>query len=110
MQFLSGGVTYRREVFASYPANVIVVRLTANKPGSLSFTAGLKSAHQGSQIAIRPDGTLAMTGAVEDSAIRFQASLAVNAQGGKRTEQDGKIAIERRRFRHPHPRRRHQFR
>ena len=94
VQFLSGGVLYRRELFASYPDNVIVVRLTANKPGSLSFTAALKSAHQGSQIAIQPDGVLAMTGAVEDSAIRFQASLAVDAQGGKRTEQDGKIAIE----------------
>ncbi|MDR3700582.1 MAG: glycoside hydrolase family 95 protein [Candidatus Sulfopaludibacter sp.] len=94
VQFVSGGVTYRRELFASYPANVIVVRLTAGKPGSLSFTAALKSAHQGSQIAILPDGTLAMTGAVEDSAIRFQASLAVTAQGGKRSAQDGKIAIE----------------
>jgi alpha-L-fucosidase 2 len=94
VQFVSGGVTWRRELFASYPANVIVVRLTASKPGSLSFTAALKSAHQRSQTAILPDGALAMSGAVEDSAIRFQASLAVTTQGGKRTAQDGRIAIE----------------
>ena len=94
VQFVSGGVTYRREVFASYPANAIVVRLTASQPRSLSFEAGFKSAHQGSQTALLPGGVLAMTGAVEDSAIRFQASLTVDTVGGKRTGRDGKIAIE----------------
>ena len=32
------GVTYQREVFASYPDNVIVLRLTADQKGALSFT------------------------------------------------------------------------
>lgn len=31
------GVHYAREYFANYPSNVIAVRLTANRPGSLSF-------------------------------------------------------------------------
>ena len=31
------GVTYKREYFASYPDNVLVVRLTANQPGKLTF-------------------------------------------------------------------------
>src|SRR5665213_2820614 len=34
-----GDVTYTREVLASFPDCVIVVRLTASKPGSLSFNA-----------------------------------------------------------------------
>lgn len=93
VQFLSEGVTYRREIFASYPANVIVMQLTASKPGSLSFEASLKSAHKDSTNGISPNGTMTMTGAVEDSAIRFQASLLVNTEGGKRTERDGKIVI-----------------
>ena len=33
------GVTYRREVFASYPAKAIVVRLTASRPGARNYTA-----------------------------------------------------------------------
>ncbi|HWD00576.1 MAG TPA: glycoside hydrolase family 95 protein [Candidatus Sulfopaludibacter sp.] len=93
VEFVSGGVTYRREVFASYPANVIAVRLSASKPGSLTFDAGLKSAHAASETAVLPNGVLAMKGAVADSAIRFQASLLVNSQGGTRTVHDGKIAI-----------------
>lgn len=32
------GVTYQREYFASYPDNVVVIRLTADRKGALSFT------------------------------------------------------------------------
>ena len=34
-----GDVTYTREVLASFPDRVIVMHLTASKPGSISFTA-----------------------------------------------------------------------
>ena len=33
----SNGITYQRTVFASVPDQVIVVRITANKPGSVSL-------------------------------------------------------------------------
>ncbi|GAC1313431.1 MAG: glycoside hydrolase family 95 protein [Mucilaginibacter sp.] len=42
VEFTSNGVTYHREVFASAPDNVIVVRLTADHPGSISFTTSLR--------------------------------------------------------------------
>lgn len=38
-----GGVAYTREVFASYPDQAIVVRLTASKAGALQFRARLDS-------------------------------------------------------------------
>lgn len=34
-----GGVTYRREVFCSYPDQVMVIRLEADRPGALTFTS-----------------------------------------------------------------------
>src|SRR6188768_3156584 len=34
-----GDVTYTREALASFPDRVVVMRLTASKPGSISFTA-----------------------------------------------------------------------
>lgn len=43
LSYKRGEVTYTREVFCSYPDQVIVMRLTADKPGSLSFDATLKS-------------------------------------------------------------------
>jgi alpha-L-fucosidase 2 len=94
VEFQAAGVTYRREVFASYPAKVIAVRLSANQPHALTFDVSLKSAHAGSQLAVLPDGVLAMTGAVAESAIRFQASLLVVAEGGKRNARDGRISVE----------------
>ncbi len=42
VQYTTAGVTFRREVFVSAPDQVIVIRLTADKPGCLSFTARLR--------------------------------------------------------------------
>jgi len=42
VSYESEGIRYQRETFASAPGQVIVVRLTASKPGSISFTANLR--------------------------------------------------------------------
>jgi len=39
------GVKYHREYFMSYPDNVLVIKLTADKPGSLSFNVRPQIAH-----------------------------------------------------------------
>ena len=59
--FTAGGVRYRREVFASYPDQVIVVRLTADRPGSLSLTARYESPHPSARSA-RDGNSLTLTG------------------------------------------------
>lgn len=40
-EYTRDGVTYRREVFASIPDNMMIVRLTANKANALSMNVGL---------------------------------------------------------------------
>ena len=75
-QFDYQGVTYRREVFASHPANVIVVRLTASKRGALSFDASLRSAHSDAKVVAQTGGDVSMSGAVEGGAIQYEARLA----------------------------------
>lgn len=42
-QYTIGGVRYTREVFVSYPDQVIAVRMTASREGTLSFRARLDS-------------------------------------------------------------------
>mgnify|MGYP000957623089 CR=1 FL=1 len=37
VSYTQDGITFQREVFASYPDRVLVMRLTANKKGALSF-------------------------------------------------------------------------
>ena len=40
--YTANGINYKRQVFSSAPDQVIVVRITADKPGSISFTANLR--------------------------------------------------------------------
>ncbi len=51
VEYSAGGVRYRREVFASSPDDVIVVRLTASQPGKITARVRLKSLLQSSSSA-----------------------------------------------------------
>ena len=63
------GVTFTREVFVSHPDEVMVVRLAASKPGSLSFTARLSTPHSNSVVRVDA-GALQLTGQVPGLALR----------------------------------------
>ncbi|MCE5347201.1 MAG: glycoside hydrolase family 95 protein [Bacteroidales bacterium] len=43
IEYSSGGVDFKREVFASYPDKAIVMHISANKSGKISFTSSLAS-------------------------------------------------------------------
>ena len=80
VELVSGDVRHTREVFASHPANVIVVHLTATGPGGLAFTAALEAAHPGA--TIRAAGNEAtLSGSVPGGAIRFEARLKIETDG-----------------------------
>ena len=92
VEYTRGGVKFTREAIASWPAQAIAIRLTASKPGALNFTAALKSAH--SESAITAAGNqISMNGRVAESAIRFEARLAVEHNGGKHEAIDGGIHV-----------------
>ena len=42
VSYTANGINYQRDVFVSSPDQVIVVRLSSDKPGSVSFTANLR--------------------------------------------------------------------
>lgn len=45
VSYQAGGVTYQRDIFASYPDKAIVVRLTASQSGKLTFNCALTTPH-----------------------------------------------------------------
>ena len=61
VRYQVGGATFTREVFSSFPDQVIVVRLTCDQPGRISFTATADSLLRH---AVQTDGhdTLIVTG------------------------------------------------
>jgi alpha-L-fucosidase 2 len=54
VRFAAGGATYTREVFSSFPDQVIVVRLSCDQPGRINVSVGANSLLRH---AIKTDGT-----------------------------------------------------
>jgi alpha-L-fucosidase 2 len=59
--FREGGAEFRREIFSSFPDRVIVMRLTCDRPGRISFRAALTSLVRSASVAAGMD-TLALRG------------------------------------------------
>ena len=111
VQYEDQGVHYTREVFASNPAQAIVVRLTSDKPGKLFFTASLgcqlHHTTKAEQTFLRltgrcpahTDPSYASQGEVWDDApdgkgMRFETRLVPLHQGGRVTITDIGITAE----------------
>ena len=91
-------VSYRRQVFASHPDQAIVVRLTADRPGQLTFVARLATPHEGSRTRrVRGQAggdVLSISGGVKGGAMKFESRLRVRADGGTVTTTDEAITVE----------------
>jgi alpha-L-fucosidase 2 len=68
VHYTSGGVNFTREAFASHPDEAIVLRFTADKPGSISFRVHLTSPHP---VQFKTDGDrLEMRGQLPGTVLR----------------------------------------
>ena len=109
----ANGVTYQREAFASHPDQAIVLRLTADQPGHISFTLKMDSPHTNSHVAadvsprtsdpdsvsadsrrrLQTEGTLTLTGKVQDDGLQFESQVRVVAVGGQTTTNGNVITV-----------------
>ncbi|MEI7956900.1 MAG: glycoside hydrolase family 95 protein, partial [Verrucomicrobiota bacterium] len=97
MTYTVAGVKFVREVFSSPVDQVIVVRLTADKPGQINFTAAMTTPQKASIEAESP-GSLVMRGVNAAAngvpgALKFQARVHVLAQGGKTSAAKDNISV-----------------
>jgi len=88
-----GETVFTREVFASHPANAIIVRLTASEPGRLTFTLRLTSPHVGSTPRETALSGLALEGRVQDGAMRFAAQVQARVEGGMSTREGDMLRV-----------------
>ena len=91
VRFTAGDVTFQREVFSSAPDKVIVERITASKPGNVSFDLALTREEKAQTRFVAPD-TLVMTGNTGPN-LRYEVHARVLAKGGTITGADGKLTI-----------------
>jgi len=104
VRYRAGDVTFTREVFAAAPADVIVLRITADRPGQVSLTATLSSPHKELKTGAVGERSLAMRGRVGpylmkqtrqefDSDLRFEARLEARNEGGRVEVGDAAIKV-----------------
>jgi alpha-L-fucosidase 2 len=91
--YLSNGVQYTREYFASAPAQTIVIHLSANSPGNISFHALFGSPHAGFTTRRINDHTLALYVQVRDGALKGVAYLQASTQQGAIAVTNDKLSI-----------------
>jgi len=108
IRYMRDGTAYRRTYFCSYPAQVMVLRFTADKPAAYSGRVSLADAHQASITAegnrITAAGSLAgyvysggsSPGRTEkyDLALDYEAQLLVLNEGGTLEARDGRITFK----------------
>ncbi len=91
------GVRYLREVFSSPVDQVIVIRITADTPGKIGFTASMRT-QQKATVTVEPFNTLVMrgvNGGTRDiaGALKFQARVSLAVSGGRVEPGDGQISV-----------------
>jgi alpha-L-fucosidase 2 len=92
-----GGVSFVREVFSSPVDQVIVIRLTADRPGQITFGATFTTP-QDATVAAEPPDALVLRGRNGDAsgikgALKFQARARVLAEGGSVGAEKGSVAV-----------------
>ncbi|HLI94410.1 MAG TPA: glycoside hydrolase family 95 protein, partial [Puia sp.] len=107
VQYTADGVSFRREVFVSAPDQVIVIRLTADKPKSISFSIRLRGVRNQTHSNyatdyFRMDGWgqdgLVLTGKSADymgvpGKLRYEARLKAVPEGGSMKVEDDLLTI-----------------
>ncbi|HWB24798.1 MAG TPA: glycoside hydrolase family 95 protein [Chitinophagaceae bacterium] len=101
-RYTANGITFQRDVVASVPGQVIAIRFTADKPGSISFVANLRgvrnqemSNYTTDYFQMNSDGNncLVLTGKSGDymgikGMLRYEARVKAVAEGGTVTVTD----------------------
>jgi alpha-L-fucosidase 2 len=100
------GVQFKREVFASAPAQAIIIRLEASESKALNFAAGLNSPHEEYEVTVE-DNQIILRGKANDyhnelgrdgypypeSKLTFEARLRIEHEGGGLVQYDDSIAV-----------------
>ena len=99
VQYKVNGITYTREVFASFTDNVVIVRLTADKPEAITFKLGYKTPlvnpltqKVGKKLVLK-----ATSGSHEgiEGKVRLETQTQVTTDGGKLKITDDNIEVEK---------------
>jgi alpha-L-fucosidase 2 len=93
------GVTYTREALASFPDRVVVMRLTASKPGSISFTAFFTTPQKRATVKTTAAKELTIFGITSDhetvkGMVNYKGIVRMKMEGGSLNANDTSLIIK----------------
>ncbi len=93
------GTTFKREVFTSFTDQVVVVRITADKPGRINFSASMDRPAQ-VEIATEGNDKLTMTGITSDhegitGKLKFHTIVKIVPEGGSISSSDVALTVSK---------------
>lgn len=97
VRYKVGEVTYIREVFSSFTDDVVIVRLTADRPKSLSFTASFQSPLNSEVKSWNKRLVLTAKGREHEGvpgAIRLETQMEAKNEGGRVAVQGESLRVE----------------
>lgn len=83
VNYTVGDITYHREVLASYPDNVIAVKLSANHKGAISFKTFFQSVHERFKVRKIDENSFAMDVEIDNGVMIGTASIQITSDGGE---------------------------
>ncbi len=92
------GVNYQRETFTSFTDQVVITRITADKPGMITFNATLTSPHQ--DVVITSEGNdITLSGVSSQheglkGKVQFQGRVTAKTKGGELICRDGVLSVK----------------
>ncbi|MBQ7362786.1 MAG: glycoside hydrolase N-terminal domain-containing protein [Bacteroidaceae bacterium] len=94
VQYVKDETTFTRKYFTSYPANVMAMQYSADKPGKQNLVFSY-SPNPVSEGKIEADGNngLVYRATLDNNGMRYTVRIASVAKGGTTTVKDGKIYI-----------------
>jgi alpha-L-fucosidase 2 len=109
VEYNENGITFRREVLSSAPDQVIIVRLTSSKPGSLTFKAQLRGCRNKTHSnyatdyftidGVGQDGLMVNGKSADymgiEGKIRYKAQLKAIPEGGKMSVDGDYLFVEK---------------
>ncbi len=92
VSFGSGGIKYSREYFISYPANVMVMRFRADRPGMQSLRLEY-SPNPTADGCVKPDGKdgLVYSGRLKNNQMEYAVRIRMEVKGGSFSNKDGAL-------------------
>lgn len=97
--YTAGGVTFTREALASFPDRVVVMRLSASKPGSLSFAAFFTTPQPNAVVKTTGTKELTVAGTTMDhetvkGMVNFKGIVRIKPEGGTLASTDTSLVVE----------------